>query len=88
MNLRHPVDASATHGLFIHFPQKSPTLGGSFAERDLQIKASCASLPPCTRSASAARGLFIYIHVYMHMCINIYTNKCTSLHSGQPLLNS
>ena len=30
-----------------HFPQKSPTISGSFAERDLQIKASCTSLLPC-----------------------------------------
>jgi len=34
--------------LFIcHFPQKSPTISGSFAERDLLLKAFYASLPLC-----------------------------------------
>jgi len=28
-----------------HFPQKSPIITGSFAERDLQLKASNASWP-------------------------------------------
>jgi len=30
-----------------HFPQKSPIISGSFAKRDLELKASYAS-PPCT----------------------------------------
>jgi len=30
--------------------QKSPVISGSFAENDLQLKASCAYLPPCNTS--------------------------------------
>jgi len=30
-----------------HFQQKSPMIGGSFAKKDLQLKASHESSPPC-----------------------------------------
>jgi len=40
-----------------HFPHKSPIIIGSFAERDLQLKASYTSSPPCIWI------LFIYSHM-------------------------
>jgi len=38
-----------------HFLQKSPIIRGSFAERDLQFKASYAPSPPCTSLGSRIR---------------------------------
>ena len=41
-----------------HFPQKSPKISGSLAERDLQLEASYASSPPCTYDVT--RDLYIW----------------------------
>jgi len=38
-----------------HFLQKSPTIAGSFAERDLQLKVSYGPSPPCNASRSLSR---------------------------------
>ena len=35
-----------------HFPPKSPTVSGSFAERDLQLKALYATSSPCIQPAT------------------------------------
>jgi len=44
------------HVIIGHFLQKTTTIGGSFAERDLQIKVFRASSPPCIWCSWVAAG--------------------------------
>ena len=44
-----------------YFPQKNPTVSGSFAKRDLQLKASYASAPLCGQRLAIADAC-TYIH--------------------------
>ena len=65
------------------FPQKSPIISGSLAERDLQLKASCAFSPPCMNLMSGAEyDSFPYAHTYT----TTWTRKMA--HSREPQWDS
>ena len=50
-----------------HFPQNSSIMSGSFAKRDLQLKASYASSPPCT---------CILCYLYTYVCETEHGSAC------------
>ena len=65
-----------------HFPQKSPTISGSFAKNALQLKSCYASWPPCTSaSISIPLSLSLYIDIYICicMCVCVRVRACVSV---------
>jgi len=69
-----------------HFPQKRPIIRGSFAERDLQFKASCGSLPPCDmhslsltltqRTARKAHSPSIALSDSLSLSVRVFKTPC------------
>ena len=51
--------------LYGSFPQKSPTISGSFAKKDLQLEVSCGSLPLCTGFRSVGCGSLYARHTQL-----------------------
>jgi len=65
-----------------YFLQKSPTISGSFTERDLQLKAPYASSPLCNvavnRNSMNKDNLFLFpkkMYMYTYIYIYIYILK-------------
>jgi len=61
-------------------PQKSPIIRGTFAERNLQFKASYASSLPCMTTVDMSGGYIRTYDVYIYICTYTYIYTCIYIH--------
>jgi len=77
LHINHAVGKTKTHRTG-HFPQKSPTIIGSLAGNDLQLKAFYGSPPPCI-----SRTLYSYIHLHINHAVGKTLLRSPSTMAGR-----